>query len=286
MSKRYRVKITPSGYIYIIITIVLSVGAANTGNNLLYIMTSLMLGLMLLSGLTSLENFLFLNISITPPKEIFAETPARFGLNVHKKRVNSFFLTCETPFGAARLPFVQGHLKTHLWLKFPERGKKRIKSLRIHSGFPTGFFWRSKSCYVGVEVLVYPRPTPRMLPSLTGSDQGSEKSGLFHGEMSDEIKGLRDYLDSDPFKWIDWKATARKGEMVARDYYRLEGDTLTIDLSRKGDGWEKRLSEACYLILEGERRKLSVVLRLPDKEIGPGKGEMHKRCLLEAIALA
>jgi disulfide bond formation protein DsbB len=51
MARKYEVKITSSGLIYILITIVLSVAAINTGNNLLYIISSLLLALMAISGL-------------------------------------------------------------------------------------------------------------------------------------------------------------------------------------------------------------------------------------------
>jgi len=286
MPKRYRVKITPSGYIYILITIVLCVGAVNTGNNLLYLMGSLMLALMLLSGLSSLGNLLFLDVSIIPSQEIFAEIPVQFHLLIHKRRGNSFFLSFETPFGAIRLPFMKGQIDSPLWLTFPKRGTARLERLRIHSGFPLGFFRRFKVSSIDLEVMVYPRPIPRAIPPLTGRPQGSEKTGSFHGELSDETKELRNYRHSDPLKWVDWKATARKGEMVVRDFYSLEGDTLMIDLSKKQDGWEKRVSEACYLILEGHKRKLSVALILPDREIGPGHGEKHKKLLLEALTRA
>ncbi len=285
IPKGYRVKITTSGYIFILTTIVLGLGAVNTGNNLLYLMASLMLALMVLSGLSSFGNLFFLDIDIIPSQEIFAQVPSRFSLIIHKRRGNSFFLSCETRFGAAQLPMITGRLDTTLWLTFPERGKTRIETVGIHSGFPLGFVRRFKIYSAGLDVMVYPRPIPQVLPPLIGNALGMETGGSFHGELSDETKDLRDYVPSDPLKWVDWKATARKGEMVVRDFYRFEGDTLTIDLSKKLAGWEKRLSEACYLILECNRKKLSVALILPDREIGPGRGERHKRLLLEGLTL-
>jgi uncharacterized protein (DUF58 family) len=286
MTKRYRVKITPSGYIYILLTIFLSIGVANTGNNLLYLMVSLMLAFMVLSGLSSLVNLFFLDISLIPHQEVFVDTPTQFRLIVHKRKGQSFFLSCETNFGSVQVPFIKERIETPLWLKFPKRGLIRIETLRIHSGFPLGFFRRYRTFYLGLEVLVYPKPIPRMFPSLTSHFHGVEEDYSFRGELSDEIKELRSHRQSDPIKWVDWKATARKGEMVVRDFYRHEGDTLVIDLSKSQDGWEKRLSEACYFILEGYRKKLSMTLILPDQEIGPGRGTRHKRLLLEALTLA
>ena len=73
---------------------------------------------------------------------------------------------------------------------------------------------------------------------------------------------------------------------MSRDFYRLEGDTLLIDLSEREKNWEKKLSEACSLVMECDNRELFSALILPDRELEPGKGETHKRRLLEALALA
>ena len=162
-----------------------------------------------------------------------------------------------------------------------------MDNLRVHSGFPLGFFRRFKRIPVGLEALVYPRPLPCILPPPTGGIKGGEKpSDSFLGELGDDIKELRKYRSIDPIKWVDWKATARKGKMVAREFYRLEGDTLLIDLTGKTGITEKRISEASFLVLEGYRRKLQIALKLPGREIAPGEGEMHKRTLLEELSLA
>jgi len=285
-GRRYRVKITASGYIFIVITVVLGIGAVNTGNNLLYLLTSLLLALMALSGIASLGNLFFLHLSLGPPAEVFAGIPAPFDLIIGKSFGHSLFLTCDTPYGNVKCPFVKGEFKTSLWLTFSRRGQGQVQALELRSGFPMGFFRRYKSCPVALEALVYPMPKPCPFPFLSGENWSGQLSGAPFGEFGDETRGLREYRPSDPLKWVDWKATARRGEMVARDFYRLEGDTLTIDLSRKTDAWERNLSEACFLIIEGERKKLSVSMHLPDREIKAGKGADHKRALLEALALA
>ena len=287
MARKYNVKITSSGFIYIIITIVISVAAINTGNNLLYLISSLMLALMALSGFASLINLFFLNISLSSPQEIFAETPARFDLIMEKSFGSSFFLRCETIFGLILLPYLKKSTERSLWLRFPKRGKVIIDEMKVHSGFPLGFFRRFKRCPIGLEVLVFPRPISSALLPVTGGLHGNERiSDSLFGETGDELKELRDYRCSDPLKWVDWKATARRDRMVVREFYHLEGDSLIIDLSRKTGSWEKRLSEACYLVLEAYKRKLSVALKLPDQQIDLGDSKTHKRTLLDALALA
>ena len=285
--KKYQVKITRPGFIYIVITILISVAAINTGNNLLYIISSLLLALMALSGAASLLNLSFMDISMEPSGEIFAGLPSRFNLTIKKRLAGSFFLTLETPFGSVALPYLRGRSGRSCWLKFPARGEMILNSLRIHSGFPMGFFRRSRQVHLGLQLMVYPRPLPCTMPLPAGGSRGIEKpSDSFFGELGDEIKELRSYRPADPLKWVEWKATARRGRMVVREFYQLEGDTLILDLKRKTEHWERRISEACHLVLEAERRRLMVGLKLPNREIQPGRGERHRRTLLEALALA
>jgi uncharacterized protein (DUF58 family) len=286
MFRRYRVRITPSGYVFIVITIILSVGAVNTGNNLLYLMSSLLLGLMILSGLTSLNNLLFLEITLRPPGEIFAGLPSRFTLTARRRRGRSFFLTGDHPGGSVHLPSVKGVLVNDLWLTLPERGRARVDTLVLHSGFPLGFFRRFKTCTVGMDVLVYPKPLPPWRASPVVGAEGHEGTRALQGEMGDEIRELRAYRPSDLLRWVDWKATARRGEVVVREFFRVRGDTLVFDLSRKGGNWERRLSEACHLILQGDKNDFFMTLILPDRVLGPDRGEGHRKLMLEALALA
>lgn len=286
MRRRYRVRITPSGYVFIVITIILSVGAVNTGNNLLYLLSSLLLGLTILSGLASLGNLIFLDATVLPAPEVFAGLPARFLLRIHRKRGRSFFLTGLTPYGSVRVPAVNGLLVEPLWLTFPERGRAGVETVILHSGFPLGFFRRFKTCSIGLEVVVYPKPlAPGRYASRVGSD-GHQKADAREGEKGDEIRELRDFRPSDPLRWVDWKATARKGEVVVKEFYFLQGDSLVLDLSRKAGNWEHRLSAVCQLILEGTRKDFLITLVLPDRVLGPGRGPDHRRQLLEALALA
>jgi uncharacterized protein (DUF58 family) len=282
---RYQVKITRSGFIYIGLTIALGVGAANTGNNLLYLMASLMLGLMLLSGLSSLVNLRGLDVSMDPPGELFAGVPAAFTLRVRKRRGSSFFLRFQTPFGRAFLPSVRGEVRAPVWLTFPKRGRAHIEAVEIQSGFPLGFFRRLHARRLDLDVLVYPRPIHQALPPLGGIAGGSHPQ-VGAGEPGDEVHGLRIFRRTDPLKRVDWKATARRGRMIVREFDRIAGDTLTIDLSGPARSREAALSRACHLVLEASRLGLRVALVLPDRTVAPARGTVHRRSLLEVLSEA
>lgn len=282
----YGEKITKTGYIYILITFLISVGAVNTGNNLLYLVASLLLSLLILSGIGSVWNLLFLKVRLEPPAEIFAGIPAMFSLTINRTRGRSYFLECETPFGSIQLPVIRDGVEVPFWLTFPGRGPGEIKRMKIQSGFPLGFFNRFRVFKPQVEILVYPRPLFRPMPLLSGFSPGGEKLSFSPGEMSDEAGGLRDFRETDPLKWVEWKASARKGNLVVKEFYYLEGDVLMIRLADNTGPWEQQVSEACYLVLEGTKRHLAVGLKMPDRDIAAGGGREQKQILLEALALA
>jgi uncharacterized protein (DUF58 family) len=283
---RTQVKITRSGFIYIGLTIALGVGAANTGNNLLYLMASLMLALMLLSGVSSLANLRGLEILVEPPEEIFAGVPAGFALRVRKRRGNAFFLRIRTPFGRAHLPFVRGEARVPFWLTFPERGRTRLDALEVQSGFPLGFFLRRHLRSPDLGLVVYPRPVHEAMPPLSGTADGADPRLEGAGETGDEVRGLRLFRSTDPLRRVDWKATARRGRMIVREFDRTAGRSLTIDLTGSAHAWESALSRACHLVLEGYRLGLHVGLVLPDRELPPAGGAAHRRELLEVLSEA
>ena len=51
-----------------------------------------------------------------------------------------------------------------------------------------------------------------------------------------------------------------------------------------GQGVEQRLSHLCYWALEYEHRREDYGLRLPGKELAPGRGERHLEQVLTALA--
>src|SRR5688572_12722793 len=75
--------------------------AMNTGNNLLYMLASLLLGLIVVSGILSEQSMRRLRLRSIVPHEIFAGRPALAGAWIvnHKRRLASHSLTLEPPGG-------------------------------------------------------------------------------------------------------------------------------------------------------------------------------------------
>ncbi|MDQ7037815.1 MAG: DUF58 domain-containing protein, partial [Aquificota bacterium] len=87
-----KVKIKRSGSVFIGVTVFLGVAAANTGNNLLYILVSSMLSVMLVSGLSSLLNLRGIKITLIPPPRVFAGRRTTFRIILRKEGILPSFL--------------------------------------------------------------------------------------------------------------------------------------------------------------------------------------------------
>ena len=76
------VRVTNLGLGFILTTIVIAIGATNTGNNGLYVLLSLFLGVLLVSGVVSRRNVDGIDVVLHGPAEIFAGEPVRFRLRL------------------------------------------------------------------------------------------------------------------------------------------------------------------------------------------------------------
>lgn len=289
LKKRYRVKITKWGYIYILITIIISLGAANTSNNLLYLLAAALLGIMLISGLSSMVNITGLRISVHPPQEAFAGIPAPFKIKI---------LRGKWPLPSVLVGIrLHGHEKrgitlspgeereVFLWVTLPRRGMVHLTALEVFSSFPFGFFTRSRSLEINVSLIIFPHPIPTPIMPVEGGERDGVATGASKG-WGDEVLELRLYRNGDPMKTVEWKATARRGRLISKEMASMRGEELMVEVRRGQGDWEETLSRATYLVTEAFKRGMAVGLVLPDRIIKPERGNEHRHLLLETLALA
>ena len=90
---------TKEGWWFLFATLGLGFAAINTGNNLLYLLLSMLLGTIVVSGVLSEQCLRRLRLHRAAPREIFAGTPAAVGCLLHngKRVLASYSLTVELP---------------------------------------------------------------------------------------------------------------------------------------------------------------------------------------------
>ncbi|MBI4242355.1 MAG: DUF58 domain-containing protein, partial [Candidatus Rokubacteria bacterium] len=288
---------TREGWWFLAATFGLGLAAFNTGNNLLYLLVSTLLGLIVVSGVLSEQSMRGLRLTRVTPKDIFAGQTVLLGvvLTNIKRWFSTYSVALESgPGGAGRVSYLprlepgQEALVT-IEERFPRRGRQRLPGVRIVTRFPFGFFHKASRPHPGEEVLVYPavRPlTPEDLAGLAPAGAGRER----RPGQGTEFHNLREYRWGDDPRLIHWRSSAKADTLLVRE---LEGEgALAVRVVLEADpvppepeGLEAALSRAASLAAHLIGEGAQVELIGPGVHVPLGQGSSHLRRILEALAL-
>jgi uncharacterized protein (DUF58 family) len=225
-------RLTRDGIIYLSAVFILILAAVNTGNNLLFLILACLLAGILISGVLSRIVLTGIELKFDLPEHIFAEQPvlAEVELRNDKPAWPSFSIRIiggskKSPAEILTRPVFFPYIprmsaaRQKVELRFPRRGVYRQDSFGIRTRFPFGFFEKTRQVDSNLEIAVYPRVEPteqfyEVLPLLTG-----EMASYFRGR-GHELHSLRDYLNTDSARFVDWKVTAKTGRLVVREFAR------------------------------------------------------------------
>src|SRR5262245_14795947 len=156
---------TRDGWWSLLAVIGLGVAAINTGNNLLYLLVSLLLALIVVSGMLSELSMRGLDLASVEPEAIHAGEPALFGARIanRKRWLLSYSITIEVlaPAAAPRFLYLPrlapGAERLVTWEEtFPRRGRQQLAGARITTRFPFGLFLKAGRPILASEVIVFP----------------------------------------------------------------------------------------------------------------------------------
>jgi uncharacterized protein (DUF58 family) len=160
------------------------------------------------------------------------------------------------------------------------RGRVRLRRLRIETTFPLGLFTAWTWIHPELGCLVYPRPAARGAGGPPpAAEAGAARDGRARGE--EDFSALRAFRDGDPPRRIAWKAWARGGDLVVKEYVGSARAPVMLDLdAASGRDLEERLATLARWIVDAEERGDRYGVRVGDLEIPPGGGPLHRqRCL-------
>lgn len=231
---RMEYRVTRQGWIYMIGIILVALAALNTGNNLLFLILATLIASILMSGILSWITLAGVELRLQLPEHIFAgqAVRARVELKNEKLTLPSFSLLVEgtakkDAVGAALLetpvyfPYLpkQESIGQSVPMLFPKRGVYRQEAFRIVTRFPFGFLQKARKLDLPAEALVYPsvEPTEEFLEVRPGIQGAMESLARGRGQ---DLYALRDYLPNDSARLVHWKATARSGSLMVREFAR------------------------------------------------------------------
>jgi uncharacterized protein (DUF58 family) len=264
----------------------------NTGNNLLYLLASLLLALVVVSGILSEQSMRRLRLRAVMPEEIYAGRPAVLGVRVanRKRWLSSYSVTLRA--GDRRLyldRLAAGEEALLTWEHtFAARGRVRLPGVRVTTRFPFGLFVKAGRPTLEDEGIVFPavRPLDRAgrRPLVAGGTRSLRRRGRGH-----DLHDLREYRPGDDRRLIHWRSTARTGTLIVRE---LEAETaaatriaLVGDGTRDAGRLEAAMSEAASLAVHLIGTGAAIELVGPGVHVPPGRGRAHQRRLLTALAL-
>ncbi len=295
LSRKFnKLKLTKAGFLYSLLTIFIGIAAVNTGNNLLYVLLSLLLSFMWLSGLFARINLRQLWVEILPPPEAFAQKKAFALIRLNnQKRFPSFLIKIEITFEnynsqenfTVLFPLVKDMVEKTIEIFPKERGKAKLKIRSIFSNYPLALFFLFRKTECQTEFTIYPQPVA--YKELTDTrllfQKPGEKTGK--GIGTGDFLGLNPYFLGAPRKYIHWKSLAKRDELLIKELADDLAIPQLIELEKlPGRTLEEKLGCAVYLILKLEKIGLPYGLNLFGMLYPIGRGEIHRQRILKVLA--
>jgi len=134
----------------------------------------------------------------------------------------------------------------------PRRGRYEIGPLTVYFFDPLGLFYFKQIYPVYSELYVYPRTfNIRKFPALnkgTSPWLGVETSHVSGDD--DEFYGVREYKRGDPLKKIHWMVSARKNQLIVKEFQRQSffRATILFNLEKEENVGEGKESVGEYII--------------------------------------
>jgi uncharacterized protein (DUF58 family) len=315
----FPIEVTSGGGIFLIILVVVGFAAWNTGNNLLFMIFSLLFSTLFVGGVAARASLRDLIVSARFPDHIFAgeAAPVIVTLRNAKRLLPSFSILVEArgPADSAneskrrrrRQRYVKRSLAYFTYVPhraaaeqrveqlFTSRGHVLINGFELSTRFPFGFFrFRRRLRARNVDIVVYPKPEPigdelHLLPTYAGRTASVRRG------MGQDLFSLRDYQPQDDLRHIDWKATARSRNLTVREFTAEDERRITIvldtrDLSDSGEEnflqrFEAGIVQVASLLKHFVDERAEVRLMLGDDLGRYGSGLKHLYVCLRRLAL-
>jgi uncharacterized protein (DUF58 family) len=186
-------------------------------------------------------------------------------------------------------PYVVVDLPAHgrqlLTLPLPalRRGIVRVERLRLATSHPCGLFRAWTWVHTPIQMWVYPRPQGSLPMPL----QGGQKPGKHPRPESgaEEWAGLRPFRHGDSPRSVDWKAYAREGALLVKQYGHESSELRLFDFGQlRIADTEARLSQLARWVVDAEAHEERYGLILPAARLPPARGPEHRHRCLVALA--
>lgn len=284
-----RIYILPTGVglIYALTCFAMLLGSMNYNNNLSFVLTFLLGGLGLVAMHQCQRNLVGLELRFAGVEPVHAGQAAEFRIAVRNRSRNRRHHIqlyadgvrsdiADIPPGESRV--------FHLEVPTRRRGYVALSRFGIRTEFPFELFRAWAWLHMDLKALVWPRqaldaPPPPPALAATGHRQHDAR-----GE--EDFAGLRKYARGDSPRQVAWKAYARGGELLSKQFAGADTSSQWFDFDELAAlAPEERLELLTRWIMDAEREQRDYGLRIPGESFPPAHGEAQRHGCLRALAL-
>ena len=286
--ERRRIYVLPTrfGLFFAALVFTMVLGALNYNNN-----PALLLALLL--GATALASLIFAHLQLdglriealsadpvpvgTPLRLHVAfashDARARRGLRLDAGDQHRFFSLPAAETAVIELP-----------LPTARRGWYDLDRVRLSTTQPLGLARAWGWVWPDAPLLVYPAGEVQG-PPLPHADHSGTQARL--DPAGEDVHQLRNYRAGDARRAIAWKPSARRSQLLVRDYEQPLGRDVELEWDALATlPHERRIQRLAHWVESAEREGLRYRLRLPGQPaLGPANGPAHRHLCLRALAL-
>ncbi|GAA0598898.1 DUF58 domain-containing protein [Virgibacillus siamensis] len=145
------------------------------------------------------------------------------------------------------------------------RGEHQLQYIRIRVGDVFGFVKKEHTFQVKDQVVAFPdNRNVHMNDTFSSFEQGSISSHALNLNNTNIVSGVREYEPGDKFSWIDWKQTAKKNNVITKEFEQEKSTNTLVVLDACDYQGINRLAfeasiELTVSLLEYVRRQASQV---------------------------
>lgn len=135
----------------------------------------------------------------------------------------------ENKLSVLMLPGMKKEFSYEYTIKELPRGEHFLNSFTIRTGDPLGLFEKEKTVIAENKIIVYPAYTELVYrPYENQYEQGLTASRERVQRDTSLAIGVRDYQPGDRFSWINWKASAKRNEIMTKEFEQRQSHDVFV----------------------------------------------------------
>ena len=287
--KSGRVYILPTGVglVFALMTFAMLLGSMNSNTNLSFVLTFLLAALGFVAMHHCQRNLVGLELSFAGVEPVFAGQSLDFRIAItNHSKSHRHHLQLHAPGIVSEIDdLAPGESRVlHLEVPTDRRGYVVLPRFGIRTLFPFELFRAWSWLHMDLRGLVYPSLADNAPPPPASINALGHRQQDARGE--EDFAGLRRFQIGDSPRHVSWKAYARTGDLLSKQFSGADTSSQWLDFDEiPAEDAETRLSILTRWIVDADRSQEDYGVRLPGEEFAPAHGDAHRHRCLKTIAL-